>query len=67
MTFIRYLLMAISFLVLAASCIYIGLNDTIPILGKEYKRPRFVRILCLLLGGIFLGISLRIIWILPRI
>jgi len=59
--------MAISLIVIATICIYIGINDTIPLFGKEYKRPRFVRILCLLLGGILLGISLRIIWILPRI
>lgn len=67
MTFIRYLLLALSFLGVAAVFLYIGLNDPIPLFGREYKRPRIIRLLCLMLAGVLLGISLRIIWILPRI
>ncbi len=67
MVFIRYLLMAVSLLGLAALLMYIGMNNPVPLFGKEYNRPRIVRILCLLLAGVLLGISLRIIWVLPRI
>lgn len=67
MPFIHLLLMALAFLGIAAVFLYIGLNDPIPLFGREYRRPRIVRLLCLMLAGVLLGISLRIIWILPRI